>query len=231
MKLRTIIWGIQSVLILIFLVFSFIPLFSVVSLLFIQIYSSNLIIIVSSIGITLLLGSLGIYGIITLKLEFRGISTAILISGILLSRFLLALRMDPMIEQIEVFDDPFILALWVILTWGFYEVWFLTSRYKQLDQEYDSYPAECIERKKLAGIFRLQFISFGLLVWIAISICFLVLYLASNFFIEVGKVYGTLGISISAAMLILLYLIRKYTGSSSTLGKIESQLKIESDQK
>ena len=231
MRLQTIIWGIQLVLILVFLAFSFVPLFSVVLLLFLQVYSTNLLIIVSSIGITLLLGFLGIYGIITLKLEFRGVSTAILISGILLSRFLLALRPDQMAEQIEVFDDPFILALWVILTWGFYEVWFLTSRYKQLDQEYESYPSDCLEREKLVEIFRNQFSSFGLLVWIALSICFLVLYLASNFYIEVGKVYGTLGITFSAAMLILLHLIRKYTGTSSTLEKEKSQFKIESDQK
>ena len=118
---------------------------------------------------------------------------------------------DPTIEQIEVFDDPFILALWVILTWGFYEIWFLTSRYEQLDQEYDSYPSECKEREKLIEIFRIQFSSFGLLAWIALSVSLIILMITTNFYIELGFSFGTLGVTISFVVIFFIYLTKKFT--------------------
>jgi hypothetical protein len=174
-----------------FLFFSFIPLISA-TLLFLPYYSDYLTFFVLLIGFFLCLGIIAIFGIFTLQLRFRGLSTGLFSFGIIFS-----------------FNDPYLLTLGTVISWSFYEFWFLASRYQDLLREYSTYTNDSIEKQKLTDLFRTQITSFGLLAWIVLSISWGILFIASNYFIEVGEEFGTLGISISIAMIILLYIIQK----------------------
>ncbi|MFX0123145.1 MAG: hypothetical protein ACFFAE_05865 [Candidatus Hodarchaeota archaeon] len=204
MKLHSFIRAIQLIMILTFLIFSYIPFFSAALLLVSRYYSINFLIIIVFITFILLFGIIVISGIITLQLELRGLSTILFSFGILFS-----------------FTDTYLIALGVILSWIFYESLFLTSRYHQLDLEYESYPLNSVERQKLREGFRTQFGSLGVLAWIALSISWAILLFASNFYIEVGQEFGTLGISISISMLMLMYLVRKFPLHLSTVKKTD----------
>ncbi|MFX0183215.1 MAG: hypothetical protein ACFE95_09075 [Candidatus Hodarchaeota archaeon] len=190
-NLSFIIWGIKIIMALTFLIFSFIPLISA-TLLFLPYFLDYFTFFVMLIGFFLFLGIITIYGIFTLQLRFRGLSTGLFSFGIIFS-----------------FNDPYLLTLGIVFSWSFYEFWFLTSCYQDLIREYSTYTEDSIEKQKLIDIFRTQVISFGLLAWIVLSISWGILFIASNYFIEVGEEFGTLGISISIAMIILLYIIQK----------------------
>ncbi|MFX0171495.1 MAG: hypothetical protein ACFE9L_06215 [Candidatus Hodarchaeota archaeon] len=189
--LGLIIWGIRIVMFITFLVFSFVPFISAI-LLILPRYSDYLAFFVLIIGFFCILGFITIFGIFTLKIELRELGIGLFSFGILFS-----------------FSDPYLLALGIILSWSFYEFWYLASHYQQLSIEYSNYASYSTEKQKLLEIFRTQIISFGLLAWIALSISWGILFIASNYYIELGENFGTLGISISAAMIILVYVIQK----------------------
>ncbi|MHA2329778.1 MAG: hypothetical protein ACXACR_14780, partial [Candidatus Hodarchaeales archaeon] len=73
MKLNRVIWTIQMVLIISFLAFSYLPFCSTLILILSEFFYSNLTFITLSIGLTLFLGGLTIYGLITLHLGIRNI--------------------------------------------------------------------------------------------------------------------------------------------------------------
>jgi hypothetical protein len=178
-----------------FLVFSYIPLFSLIFV-FIYPFLSAYAFIFSLILFTLL-GLLVIIGIITLDLRFRTLATAFFASGIL---FLL--------------KNPYLLAFGVILSWSFYEIWYISFKYNQLDQEYSTYPSDSIEKQKLLKTFQVHFFSFILLIWIVLSISWGILLIANNFYVELGTgEFGTLGITLSIAIILLIYLVQKYIRS------------------
>lgn len=185
MKLKPIIWGIQFIMIFTFLIFSFFPLIYNI----LNRFPSNfgMIVIISfPFGLT-------IYGIITLKSKLREFSTVFFSIGIIFS-----------------FSDSFILSFGVVISWVFYETWMIAWTYNQLDMEYLPYSSNSPERLKLNRSFQSRIISISLLAWIALSLSWGLLFIAQNFFIQLGT-FGTLGISISIAMVLILYLIPKYT--------------------
>lgn len=185
MKLKPIIWGIKLLMIFTFLIFSFFPL--IYNLLNGFPSHLNIIVIVSiPFGLT-------IYGIITLKAKLREISTIFFSFGIIFS-----------------FSDSFILSFGVVISWVFYETWMIAWIYNQLDMEYLPYSSNSPERLKLNKSFQSRITAISLLAWIALSLSWGLLFIAQNFYIQLGK-FGTLGISISLAMLLILYLIPKYT--------------------
>jgi len=185
MKLKPIIWSIQFVMIFTFLIFSFFPLIYNLLNRFPS-HLSMIIMISIPFGLT-------IYGIITLKAKLREISTIFFSFGIIFS-----------------FSDSFILSFGVVISWLFYETWMIAWTYNQLDMEYLSYSSNSLERLKLNRSFQSRITSISLLAWIALSLSWGLLFIAQNFFIQLG-IFGTLGISISIAMLLILYLIPKYT--------------------
>ncbi|MFX0151745.1 MAG: hypothetical protein ACFFAJ_13235 [Candidatus Hodarchaeota archaeon] len=189
--LGLIIWGIRIAMFVTFLVFSFVPLVSEI-LLILSRYPEYLAFFGLIIGFLCILSFITIFGILTLRIELRELGTGLFSFGILFS-----------------FTNPYLIALGIILSWFFYEFWYLASHYQQLIIEYTNYSSDSIEKQKLLEIFRSQITSFGLLAWIALSISWGILFIASNYYIELGKNFGTLGISISAAMIILLYVIQK----------------------
>lgn len=185
MKLKPIIWGIQFIMIFTFLIFSFFPL--IYNLL--NRFPSHLsmtVMISIPFGLT-------IYGIITLKAKLREISTIFFSFGIIFS-----------------FSDSFILSFGVVISWLFYETWMIAWTYDQLDMEYLPYSSNSLERLKLNRSFQSRITAISLLAWIALFLSWGLLLIAQNFYIQLGK-FGTLGISLSLAMLLILYLIPKYT--------------------
>lgn len=192
MTMKQIIWIIRLTMISSFLVFSYIPLFSLIFVLiypFISFYTS-----VFSLILFTLLGLLAIIGIITLDLRFRTLATAIFASG-----------------NLFILKNPYLLALGVTLSWVFYEIWFISLKYHQLDQEYSTYPSNSIEKQKLLKTFQVHFFSFIFLTWIVLSISWGILLIANNFYIELGTgEFGTLGIMLSIAIILLIYLVQKY---------------------
>ncbi|MFX0209710.1 MAG: hypothetical protein ACFFDT_27260, partial [Candidatus Hodarchaeota archaeon] len=147
MKIRYILWCIRLFMIFSYIVFSFIPLLLAISLLFFSYLTSytvrNFAIYMFFVILIILLGFVAIYGIIKLKIELRLLITALLSCGLL---FYL--------------QNPYLLALGVILTWSFYEIWYIAFKYNQLDQEYSTYPSNSIEIQKLMKTFQTQLNSF-----------------------------------------------------------------------
>ncbi|UCG03105.1 MAG: hypothetical protein JSW11_03765 [Candidatus Heimdallarchaeota archaeon] len=204
MKIRYILWSIRLFMIFCFVVFSLIPLLLAISLLFFSYLSSYfaryLGIYMFSVILIILLGLIAVYGIVKFKIELRLLITALFSCGLL---FYL--------------QNPYLLALGVILTWSFYEIWYIAYKYNQLDQEYSTYLSNSIEIQKLMKTFQIQFNSFILLVWIVLSISWGILLLANYFYIELGTgEFGTLGISISIAIILLIRLVRDHFGSQPT---------------
>jgi len=142
-----------------------------------------------------LLGLIAIYGIFTLKLGLRIYSTIYFSLGIIFG-----------------LNSIYISVLGVVLCWLFFETWHIVAKYRQLDEEYTEYPDDSWERTSLFHLFQTQLLSLGFLAWITISVSWGILILTSTFFIEVGmeRGFGTLGISITFAMFLLLFLVQKY---------------------
>ncbi len=201
MNLQSNIRVIQSLQFLIFLVFSYIPFISTVIIEVPRTVSQNASnIIVISVFIATSIGIITIYGIVTLKLSIRIIGSIFFSIGIILGS-----------------TDVYSLAFGVVLSWIFYEVWYLSSHYHQLDQEYTSYHEDSVEMRKLMEIFQTQIFSLLFLAWIVLSLSWGILLISSVFFIQLGRDrgFGTLGIALSVSMLFLLFLIRKFILASS----------------
>ena len=201
MNLRSNIKVIQSLELLVFIVFSFLPLLAIV---IIEIPSKmeNNALNVALIGTAsaIVVGIIIIYGLISLGSNIRFFGTIIFSIGILLG-----------------YSDAYALAFGIILTWVFYEVWYISFHYYHLDLEYSSYSEESVERIKLREVFQLQLYSFLLLAWIALSLSWGILILSSIFFVQLGRNqgFGTLGITISVSMIFLLFFIRNFVITKS----------------
>lgn len=196
MTLHTNIRGIQFIMSLMFLIFSYIPFVSTVFILILgNVAQNELNIITITIGFATILCAIVIIGIFQARLSLRIIGTGYFSLGTLIG-----------------FSDVYSLALGVILTWIFYENWSILAQYNQLDQEYKSYPRDSVEIIQLNKIFRNQIFSFLFIAWIALSLSWGILLLSSNFFIQLGKNrgVGTLGITISISLLLLLFTAQKY---------------------
>ncbi|UCE13300.1 MAG: hypothetical protein JSV04_14080 [Candidatus Heimdallarchaeota archaeon] len=192
MKVKIVIWSIQLFMIFGFLFFSILPLITIISTFF-SLFISYFWEIRNFILLLLIFsGLISIYGIITLDLRLRTFTTIIFSGGILYS-----------------FENPYLLTLGVILTWLFYEIWFICNKYHLLDSEYRTYPISCIEKQRLEKSLFNQLSSFGLLGWIVLLISWAVIFTANNFYIDLGE-YGTVGISLSVAMILLLYLTKNF---------------------
>jgi hypothetical protein len=192
LSLKTIIWIIKLVMILLFLSFSFLPLAIASFTLLLEFYSNNIRLQILVLIILLSFGFMSLFGIITSNLKIRFLGVGFFSLGIVFS-----------------FTNPYLLSLGIVVSWVFYEIWYLISQYDQFIWDYDDYPKNSFETQKLNKIFYNQFISLGTLAWIALSISWLALFISSNYYIELGFQFGTLGISISIAMILIFYLINK----------------------
>lgn len=200
MRMRYVLWSIRLTMICSYFVFSFIPLLLVTSLLFLPLLSLYISLYVISIILMIFLGSIAVYGIGRLKMELRSLTTVLFSCGLL---FYL--------------QNPYLLALGVILSWFFYKIWYLAFKYYQLDKEYSTYPSNSIERQKLMKTFQVQFNSFVLLIWIVLSISWGILLIANIFYIKLGTgEFGTLGITISIAIILLVRLVHNHLDSPTT---------------
>ena len=196
MSLLTNIRGIQFLQSLIFLVFSYVPFISTILIMIPgSVRQDALNITIISVGFATIFGVIVIFGIIQARLSLRIPGTCFFSLGILIG-----------------FSDVFSLSFGVILSWVFYESWFISSHFYYLDKEYETYSEDTIERIKLNKIFRSQIYSFLIIAWIALSISWGVLLLSSNFFVQIGenKGFGTVGITISISVILLLFISRKY---------------------
>jgi hypothetical protein len=102
-------------------------------------------------------------------------------------------------------------VLGFILSWCFYKIWYIAFKYNQLDQEYSTYSSNSIEIQKLMKTFQSQFYSFILLAWTILSISWGILLITNIFYVELGTgEFGTLGISISISIILLVRFIRDY---------------------
>lgn len=186
MRLKPVIWGIQFIMVLIFLFFSFFPLLYTLSSLIVFQFPILVILLI-------IMGLITIYGIFTLNLGFRGLSTGYLSLGVIFS-----------------VTDGFILSFGVVISWLFYETWLLAWKFRQLDWEYLPYASDSPEQMKLRKLFQSQLISLSLLAWISLTLSWGVLFIAQTFYVQLGSAFGTLGVSISLALLFLLYLVSRY---------------------
>jgi hypothetical protein len=177
----------------IFIFFSLIPFVSAINKLTLHFFSNIPYFYLLVILLTFILSIVTIISIYTLNLDLRWITTIIFSTGIVLN-----------------FDDPYFLAFGVVLCWLFYEFWFIFARFLQLDKEYFSYKQGSFERKRLSLNLRNQVISFLIIGWITISLSWIVIYLSSNYYFELGRDFGTLGIATSLTMIALVYLTQRY---------------------
>ncbi|MFX1505122.1 MAG: hypothetical protein ACFFDC_03310 [Promethearchaeota archaeon] len=199
MRMRNILWSIRLVMISSYFIFSFIPLLLTISRLFLPFLSSYLSIYLFSILLIITFGLIAIYGILSLKLELRFLITVFFSSGLL---FYL--------------QNPYLLVLGFILSWSFYKIWYIAFKYNQLDREYSTYPSNSIEIQKLMKTFQGQFNSFILLVWTMLSISWGILLVTNIFYVELGTgEFGTLGISVSITIILLVRFIRNYFNPTS----------------
>ncbi|MFW9904613.1 MAG: hypothetical protein ACFFFH_09795 [Candidatus Thorarchaeota archaeon] len=199
MRMRNILWCIRLIMIGTYFIFSFIPLLLTSSLLFLPFLSSYLTLYFFSIILFIIFGLIAIYGIISLKLKLRPLITVFFSSGLLLY-----------------LQNPYLLVLGFTLSWFFYKIWHIAFKYNQLDREYSTYPSNSIENKKLMKTFQGQFNSFILLVWTILSISWGILLVTNLFYVDLGTgEFGTLGISISITIILLVRFIRNYFDSNS----------------
>jgi hypothetical protein len=91
-----------------------------------------------------------------------------------------------------------------------------------LDKEYFSYKQESFERKRLSLNLRNQVISFLIIGWITISLSSIVIYLSTNYYFELGRNFGTLGIATSLTMIALVYLTQRYALKPPTEVELEN---------
>lgn len=187
---------------IIFIFFSFIPFVSVINIILPQYFSNNIYFFILAGTVTIIIGVVTIISIITLNLDLRGLTTLVFSIGIIFS-----------------FDNPYFLAFGVVLSWLFYELWFVFARFYQLDKEYSSYKQKSFERQRLSRNLRAQLISFLIIGWITISLSWAVLYLSTNFYFELGREFGTLGIATSFTMITLVYLTQRLASKPSSQAK------------
>ena len=190
---------------IIFIFFSFIPFVAVINLILPQYFANNLYFSVLAAAFTIIIGVVTIISIYTLNLDLRGSTTIIFSLGIVFS-----------------FDDPYFLAFGVVLSWLFYELWYIFARFYQMDKEYSSYTQQSFERQRLSHNLRTQLISFLIIGWITISLSWVVLYLSTNFYFELGKEFGTLGIATSFTMVTIVYLTQRLVLKPSTQDKLKN---------
>ena len=183
----------RVVMLMIFIIFSLLPFMSAVNKLALHFLSNNPYLYLFTSIFTILLGIITIISIYTLNMNLRLITTIIFSSGIVLN-----------------FDNPYFLTFGVVLCWLFYELWFILAGFLQLDREYSSYTQGSFERKRLSLNFRDQIFSYLIMGWITISLSWIVLYLSTNFYFELGRDFGTLGIATSLTMITLVYLTQRY---------------------
>ena len=199
MRMRHTLWIIRLVMLCGFFVVSYIPIILFISFLFSNPAYFPLYII--TIIIILLLGGLAVYGIFKFKLELRPLVTVILSVGILFY-----------------IQNPYLLALGVILLWSFYRIWYIAFKFYQLDQDYSTYASNSIEIQKLLKTIRVQFNSFVFLVWIVLSISWGIILIVNTFYIDFGHgEFGTFGISISIAIILLIRLVKGYFDSKNSV--------------
>ena len=175
-----------------FIFFSLIPMVTIINFILPQYYPGDLSFFLLFTLFTLGLSSIPIFGVWSLRMGFRDISTLIYAGGIVFS-----------------FDDPYLLTFGVVSAWLFYELWYVVNQFKHLDQEYSTYPRVSRERAFLMINFWNQILSFLLQAWIALSLSWIILFVASNFYFELGNDFGTLGIATSFAMLTIVYLTQR----------------------
>lgn len=203
MILRHILWIIRLVMLCGFFVVSYIPIIMFISFIFSN--SAYFPLYLFVIIIMLLLGCLAVYGILKFKLELRSLVTMILSVGILFY-----------------IQNPYLLVLGVIFLWSFYKIWYIAFKYYQLDQDYSTYPSNSIEIQKLLNSFHAQFNSFVFLVWIVLSISWGIILIVNNFYIDFGPgEYGTIGISISIAIILLVRLVKGHFDSKKSTSSPE----------
>ena len=198
MKMRQILWSIRLVMLSCFFVVSYIPIILFIAFLFSNTTYFPLFLV--SIIIIILLGLLTVYGILKFKLELRLLVTVIFSFGLLFY-----------------IQNPYLLALGVILLWAFYKMWYIAFKYDQLDRDYSTYPSNSIEVQKLLKTFQGQFNSFVFLIWIVLSISWGIILIVTSFYIDLGPGgIGTLGISISIAIILLVRLVRSHFDPKKT---------------
>ncbi|MFX0014756.1 MAG: hypothetical protein ACFFB2_00850 [Promethearchaeota archaeon] len=192
MRINQILFFFRIMMISCFILFTFIPLFwFILSLPFLASHSIRFVFVEL---ILIILGFVAIYGILTLKLEYRSLVTAFFTCG-----------------NLFYLQNPYLLSLGVILSWSFYKIWLISFKYNQFDQEYVTYPLNSTEKQLLIKSYYNQLSSFFLLVWIILLISWGILFVTNNFFIEMGTgEFGTLGITISIAIILLVFLVQKY---------------------
>lgn len=192
MKMRQILWSIRLVMLCCFFVVSYVPIILFTAFLFSNTAYFPLFLV--SIILIILLGFLAVYGILKSKLELRLLVTTLFSVGLLFY-----------------IQNPYLLALGVILSWAFYKIWYIAFKYDQLDRDYSTYPSNSIEIQKLLKTFQGQFNSFVLLIWIVLSISWGIILIVSSFYIDLGPgEFGTLGISISIAIILLVRVVRSH---------------------
>lgn len=198
MKMRQILWSIRLVMLSCFFIVSYIPILLFSSFLFTNTAYFPLFLL--SIIIIILIGLLAVYGILKFKLELRTLVTVIFSGGLLFY-----------------IQNPYILALGVILSWAFYKMWYIAFKYDQLDRDYSSYPSNSIEIQKLLITFQGQFNSFIFFLWIVLSISWGMILIVTSFYIDLGPgEFGTLGISISIAIILLVGFVRSHFDPKKT---------------
>jgi len=197
MKLQRIIWVIQLLMVFTFLFFSFIPIIYSWLTVLSPILTANVQLYYLIGGLFLSVGFITLFGIITLKPQLRILSSGFFSFGVIFG-----------------LSDAFLLALGVVISWIFYEIWEIGWRYSILDDEYKPYELQSYERKLLNQLFFNQISTLGIFAWIAISLSWGMLFITTHFYIQLGKEhFGTLGLSLSASMLLLLYLIPRFIES------------------
>lgn len=199
MKLQPFIWIIQLAMIFTFLFFSFIPVIYSWLTVLSPILSAS-VHLYFLIGIFfLLIGFITLFGIVTLKPQLRIFSSGFFSFGVIFG-----------------LSDAYLLALGVVISWVFYEIWDIGWRYSILDEEYDPYELQTLERKLLNRLFFNQLSALGVFAWITLSLSWAMLFITTHSYIQLGKEhFGTLGLSLSASMLLLLYLIPRFTEKSN----------------
>ena len=184
---------------------NFIPFFSALSIFLPKYLSYNIFIFSGSLFFFLSLCLITVYGILTLQLQLRKYGTFIFSLGIVFG-----------------FLDPMMLAFGVVLTWLFYELWYILARFNQLNKDYFSYPARSIEKYRLYKNFKNRVISILLLAWFTLSLSWAVLVISSTFYFELGETFGTMGLATSTVMIVLVLLSRKLVLTPSTKQKSEN---------
>jgi len=183
----------RIIMLLIFIFFSLIPFVSAINILASQFFSNNVFLFLLVALLAIILSIVTIVSIYTLNLDLRGITSTVFATGIVWN-----------------FDNPYLLVIGVVLCWLFYEFWYIFARFLQLDKEYSSYRQGSFERKRLSLNLRNQVISFLIIGWITISLSWIIMYLSTNYYFELGTNFGTLGIATSLTMITLVYLTQRY---------------------